>query len=223
MGKQLEGPKSSAPQWKFTTSDRLEAPVRLEDPFRAVPSGGKGTLGQGPGAYDTLGSCGRQIDGAFATQPIYGFGTLTRDAANKASLTEAQEKTLYGRQSPGPCAAYRIGGSMGHQTSSRYADQPVKRHRAQASLRSARLHARAIGTSTHSGPASWAWAGNSRALTRNYAHVCLTLSSISISRLISPLLPCVPGFMLQGWLFNQDEDKHQKYVEKNLLGPGPQR
>ena len=54
----------------------------------------------GPGQYPAADSVGLQMLSYCETEPDFGFGTTTRDGANRAFLGKEQSKVLFGRESP---------------------------------------------------------------------------------------------------------------------------
>ena len=58
----------------------------------------------GAGQYPAADSVGVQTLSYRETEPEFGFGTSTRDGANKVFLGKEQSKVFFGRESPGPAS-----------------------------------------------------------------------------------------------------------------------
>jgi len=93
VGKQTSSQKGSQPSWVFSSSKRFEDPaLKLAAKMPA------------PGCYGAESGLGPQFSSARRSAPLAGFGTSTRNHAEKVFTSAEQEKTKsYGKGSPGPC------------------------------------------------------------------------------------------------------------------------
>jgi hypothetical protein len=105
-GKQPDGRKPDPPVWKLGTAERFpKSSSSLNEP--------------GPQKYTLPGLIGQKPTPgtSYRSEPIYGFGSATRDQCAKA-MTE-----IPGTESPGP--VYTLQGAMGKISSSRYGSGPL--------------------------------------------------------------------------------------------------
>ena len=101
VGAQVDGRKSSSPQWAFGTADRFLG-------------GGRAGAMPGPGSYESKSGLGPQVASQRGSTPLYGFGSSTRENVRNVFVSEGHNKDKFGLHSPGP-AVYQSGGSIGKQ------------------------------------------------------------------------------------------------------------
>lgn len=58
----------------------------------------------GPGSYNCTSSLGKQDLSQRPSVPLYGFGTVDREKANRVFISRLHAEASYGRDSPGPGA-----------------------------------------------------------------------------------------------------------------------
>lgn len=92
VGKQNSSLKANQPQWVFGSNGRFKDPDLLRS--AKIPA---------PDAYGAPSGLGPQVEGTKRSAPLAGFGTSTRQHAEKIFTSPQQEKTKsYGKASPGP-------------------------------------------------------------------------------------------------------------------------
>eukprot|EP00322_Chrysochromulina_rotalis_P002286 CAMPEP_0115837084 /NCGR_PEP_ID=MMETSP0287-20121206/5039_1 /TAXON_ID=412157 /ORGANISM="Chrysochromulina rotalis, Strain UIO044" /LENGTH=311 /DNA_ID=CAMNT_0003290585 /DNA_START=17 /DNA_END=952 /DNA_ORIENTATION=+ len=111
MGKQDESVIPSPPTWVFSSAARTEV-----EPGKHSP---------GPAAYTLQQSVGPQLDSRKPSAGTPGFGASTRDIRAKIYIGEAQGKSDFGKQSPGPAAPYQLVQSVGKQVLSQTREAPA--------------------------------------------------------------------------------------------------
>ena len=103
------------------------------EPGFTIPRGGRGKDVDmerarklpGAGQYRTVASVGAQPRSENRTAPKYGFGTGSRDGANKVFLGKEQAKVFLGMESPGPASlGPKAFGGTGKQLLSTRASAP---------------------------------------------------------------------------------------------------
>ena len=111
-GKQPDGRKKDPPTWRFGTGERF--------------SMGGSDAPPAPNAYVIPGDVqlSRTLS-HLSSEPSVGFGTATRENVRTANLTPAMEKTLFGREGPGPSAPYQVKvNAIGKQVNSKFSTMP---------------------------------------------------------------------------------------------------
>lgn len=107
LGRQPDSAMRNPPQWGFTTAGRNSlSNLALA---HATP---------GP-AYNLRASVGPQVDSTKPGAPTPGFGASTRDTRAKLFISTEHEKGVFGNNSPGPAANYKLPASVGPQVLSR--------------------------------------------------------------------------------------------------------
>jgi hypothetical protein len=97
--------------WGFGSADRFQGNTK---PSAQNP---------GPGAYDARSGLGVQVSSTKEQQPLYGFGTSTRDHVAKVFVSEEHNKSMYGIDSPGP--VYTMDAAIGRQQLSQKSNGPA--------------------------------------------------------------------------------------------------
>lgn len=113
VGKQESSKCSNAPLFSFGTADRFSKD-NTSSRKNQVP---------GPGSYPKPSSFGKQGESSKQTDPVVGFGTGTRDGAEKIFLSADHAKGDYGKCSPGP-SVYNPRNSVGKQTETHKENAP---------------------------------------------------------------------------------------------------
>ena len=115
FGKQVDAKKRSPASVGFGSADRFLQPSAARDNRNPqVP---------GPGSYPLPKAVGKQTQSKAVTEGSFGFGTSTRDHAEKVFIGKEQAKVFFGMESPGP-AAYKVSSGVGKQPESRNTTEP---------------------------------------------------------------------------------------------------
>ena len=115
FGKQVDAKKRSPANVGFGSADRF-----------LQPSAGRAKRNPqvpGPGTYPLPKAIGKQTQSKAVTEGSFGFGTSTRDHAEKVFIGKEQAKVFFGMESPGP-AAYKVLSGVGKQCESRNQTEP---------------------------------------------------------------------------------------------------
>ena len=115
FGKQVDAKKRSPANVWFGSADRF-----------LQPSAGRAKRNPqvpGPGTYPLPKAIGKQTQSKAVTEGSLGFGTSTRDHAEKVFIGKEQAKVFFGMESPGP-AAYKVLSGVGKQCESRNQTEP---------------------------------------------------------------------------------------------------
>jgi len=107
MGRQVAGGKRSNPSWPQMVDRRFRGGMGDEPPGHRIPA---------PGIYDIPGANGKQP--LKTSNPMWKFGTGSRDALRKLYHNKEMEKDFFGRWTPGP-AKIKLPGGNGKQADSR--------------------------------------------------------------------------------------------------------
>ena len=107
----MESPGPAAYKVLSGVGKQCESRNQTEPGF-TIPRGGRGKDVDmerarklpGAGQYRVTDSVGAQPRSENRTMPKYGFGTSSRDGANKVFLGKEQAKVFLGMESPGPAA-----------------------------------------------------------------------------------------------------------------------
>ena len=115
FGKQVDAKKRSPASVGFGSADRFLQPSAARAKRNPqVP---------GPGSYPLPKAVGKQTQSKAVTEGSFGFGTSTRDHAEKVFIGKEQAKVFFGMESPGP-AAYKVSSGVGKQPESRNTTEP---------------------------------------------------------------------------------------------------
>ena len=104
-GAQPDGRRANAPRYSMTTAERFPGQKKVD-------------ISPGPGAHAVQSTAmGRQVTGAFKSEPRIGFGTAGREHVRKVFISQEHQKTdLHGMDSPGPAAPYSLPTTLGKQS-----------------------------------------------------------------------------------------------------------
>ena len=96
FGTQNSSKNGNPPKFSFGTASRFLQPSAAR--ARRNPQV------PGPGSYAAPSSIGRSMDSNAINQAAFGFGTATRDDAQRVFISAAAAKVRFGMESPGPAA-----------------------------------------------------------------------------------------------------------------------
>ena len=96
FGTQNSSKNANPPKFSFGTASRFLQPSAAR--ARRNPQV------PGPGSYAAPSSIGRSMDSNAINQAAFGFGTATRDDAQRVFISAAAAKVRFGMESPGPAA-----------------------------------------------------------------------------------------------------------------------